>query len=282
ITFAADQIGWYAVNVNANDIACMGATPKWFLATILLPEGKTTPNLVNQIFHQITDACTSLNITLAGGHTEITYGLDRPLVIGQMLGEVSKDKLILTKNAQPDDDLLLTKSIAIEATAIIAQELSMLAGEQYEQPYIDRLSNYLHDPGISVTPEASIVTDIEGIHAMHDPTEGGIATGLWEMATAAGVGMEIWYDHLPFDPDSQKLCARFGLDPLGVIASGSLLMAVDPKVTPTIQKQLKKAKIPVTKIGKVTSSEFGVQLIQGDSSNPLPTFIRDEITKLFE
>ena len=86
ITFASDEIGWYAVHVNANDIAAMGATPRFFLSTILLPEERATPELAESIFRSIHQAAESLDIAVCGGHTEVTYGLDRPLVIGQMLG----------------------------------------------------------------------------------------------------------------------------------------------------------------------------------------------------
>ena len=282
ITFATDKIGWYAVNVNANDIACMGATPKWFLATILLPEAKTTPDLAKGIFGQIVDACSELGITLAGGHTEITFGLDRPIVAGQMLGEVAKDKLVLTRNARPGDDLLLTKSIAIEATAIIATEKRHLLQEVLSPAKLDRLGNYLRDPGISIVPEARIAVEMGGVHAMHDPTEGGIATGLWELAQAANVGLEIFADALPINSDCRMLCERFDLDPLGVIASGSLLMAVDVDISKSLREALRQNNIEASIIGRVTEADFGVQLVGPGSNHTLPTFARDEITKLFE
>ena len=282
ITFATAEIGWYAVNVNANDIVCTGATPKWFLATILLPERKSTPALVDTIFDQITAACVALNITLAGGHTEITYGLDRPIVVGQLLGEVGKDNLILTSGAQPGDDLLLTKQIAVEATAIMAGERRAELEAHYSQAELDRLANFLHAPGISVVPEAKVATDVGGVHAMHDPTEGGIATGLWELAAAAAVGLKIFADQLPIDPDCRSLCARFGLDPLGIIASGSLLLAVDPQSTQPLRDELAAAGIRATVIGQVQATDFGVHLVGQTGSRPLPIFERDEIAKLFE
>src|SRR3970282_825109 len=89
-----------AVNINANDIAAMGATPKWFLATLLLPEGKTNAKLATQIFRDIITSTQKLNITLCGGHTEISYKIDRPIVIGHMLGEVEKDKLLVNANGK--------------------------------------------------------------------------------------------------------------------------------------------------------------------------------------
>ncbi len=107
ITFATSEIGWYAVNVNANDIAVMGGAPRWFLATVLLPAGRATAGLAEVIFAQIHQACAALGVSMAGGHTEITHDLDRPIVCGTMLGEAPHGALTTTANARPGDALLL-------------------------------------------------------------------------------------------------------------------------------------------------------------------------------
>jgi len=122
ITFATEDIGWYVVCVNSNDIAAMGATPKWLLVTLLLPESATTEAMVQDIMAQITDACTQFNIVLCGGHTEVTPAVTQPIVIGQMTGVVSKDALVTSSGGCVNDDLILTKGLGIEATSIIARE----------------------------------------------------------------------------------------------------------------------------------------------------------------
>jgi len=282
ITFATGQIGWYAVNINANDIACTGATPRWFLATLLLPEQQTTPTLVDEIFEQIHTACQTLGISLAGGHTEITYGLDRPIVVGQMLGEVAPDRLVTTGGAQPGDDLILTKGIAIEATAIIASEMRSQLLAPFGEDKLNGYANFLRDPGISVVQEAQIAVETGGVHAMHDPTEGGIATGLHELAQAAGVGLKIVEGQLPYLPETLALCQHFGLDPLGVIGSGALLLAVDPTRSAEMIDRLEQAQIKAAIIGQVQAAEQGRVLAGPTGTRPLPTFDRDEITRLFE
>jgi hydrogenase maturation factor len=282
ITFATDQIGWYAVNINANDIACTGATPRWFLATLLLPENKTTPKLVEDIFEQISAACRTLGISLAGGHTEITYGLDRPIVIGQMLGEVAPVKMVTTARAQVGDDLILTKGIAIEATAIIATEMRSQLAQFVSAGELDNYANFLREPGISVVKDAAIASAVGGVHAMHDPTEGGVATGLHELAQAAGVGLEILEEALPFRPETIKLCHHFGLDPLGVIASGALLIAASPLFSVKIIDSLIQEGITASLIGRIQPPEKGRLLIGQEGARPLPSFSRDEITRLFE
>jgi hydrogenase maturation factor len=283
ITFAAADIGWYAVNINANDVACRGATPRWFLATLLLPENRTTPALVEDIFRQIHAACAELGISVAGGHTEITYGLDRPLVIGQMLGEVAPARLVTSHGARAGDDLILTKGLAIEATAIIAREKEAELRPYFTQVELSRYANFLIEPGISVVKDAAIAGNAGGVHAMHDPTEGGVVTGLHEIAEAATVGLEIFRDRLPVLPETAALCRHFGLDPLGIIASGALLIAAASASTPTIIDQLEQAGIPATVIGRLHPPEFGRCLLSpGGETIPLPVFARDEITRLFE
>jgi hydrogenase maturation factor len=282
ITFATGEIGWYAVNINANDIACMGATPRWFLATLLLPENKSTPDLVDQIFEQISSACTELGVTLAGGHTEITYGLDRPIVVGHMLGETTPDKLVTNRGAQAGDDLILTKGIAVEATAIIAKEKRLQLLPHFGEDSLNNYANFLYSPGISVVKDAAIAVAAGGVHAMHDPTEGGVATGLHEMAQASGVGLAIKEDSLPYMPETVALCRHFGLEPLGIIASGALLIAADPRYTPKIVEGLAQAGIRASIIGRVQPVEHGRWLVSAAGERPLPTFVRDEITRLFE
>ena len=215
ITFATDNIGWYAVNVNANDVACSGATPRWFLATLLLPENQTTPALVDEIFEQIHTACAALNVSVVGGHTEITVGLERPIVVGQMLGEVAPEQLVTTAGAQIGDDLILTKGIAIEATAIIAAEKRAELSLHFSNSELNRYAKFLYDPGISVVKDATVALEAGGVHAMHDPTEGGIATGLHELAEAANLGLEIQAEALPLLPETEQLCRHFHLDPPG-------------------------------------------------------------------
>jgi hydrogenase expression/formation protein HypE len=281
ITFASDEIGWYAVHVNANDIACTGATVRWFLATLLLPEGQADRALVDRIFGQIAAACGELGVALTGGHTEITYGIDRPIVIGCMLGEVAPQQLVRPEMARPGDVLLVTKGIAVEGTAIIAREKGgELTG--LDEPLLERCRDFLYNPGISVVQDAAVATEAGRVHAMHDPTEGGLATGLWELAEAAEVGLEIDEAAIPILPETRTVCVPLGLDPLGLIASGTLLMAVAPEDAAAVITALEGSGIAATQIGHVAERGRGVVLRSEAGERPLPHFERDEIARLFE
>jgi hydrogenase maturation factor len=281
ITFAADRIGWYAVNVCANDIAVMGAAPKWFLAALLLPERKTDEELVESIFRDVADSCQDLGITLCGGHTEISYGLDRPIVVGQMLGEVRPEKLARSSNARPGDRLLLTKGIAVEGTAILAREKRPEPRGRVPKERLDRASAFLDEPGISVVREALLLGERCSRLAMHDPTEGGLATALRELATAARVGLLVNQDAVPVFPETKELCGVFGLDPWGLISSGALLAAVPPDEAESAAEAVRKSGIACVDIGEVRDGGFGLKAVRQGRTGALPAFGADEIGRLF-
>jgi hydrogenase maturation factor len=280
ITFVTEDLGWYALVVNANDLAVRGAAPRWFLATWLLPEGRTTEADVSALFEQLGTACRALSVTLVGGHTEVTAGLDRPLVVGTMLGEVPKDRLVTTAGARPGDVLLLTKGVPVEGTSIIARlRADELRRRGYDEAYLSRARGTLER--LSVVPEARLAADLVRVHAMHDPTEGGVATALWELADAAGVGLTIEAERIPVLPEGAALCREFGLDPLGTIASGALLLALARADAGVVLHALAREGIDAAFIGRVVPREAGVVLTRKGTPGPLPRFDQDELTRLF-
>ncbi len=280
ITFTSYKIGWYMVNVNANDIATMGGTPKWLLATIFLPENKTDSNLVKEIFRDIEKAADELDIVLCGGHTEITQGLDRPIVSGHMLGEVDKNKLVKNSNARVGDEIILTKGIAIEGMALLAREREKELSGKYGNLFVEKVQNFLHDPGISVVKEALIANQTADIHAMHDPTEGGLTTGLFELTRASNTGIIIYEEKIQYLEETRILCSEYKLDPLGVIASGALLIVVDPDDRDAVLSKLVQNDIACSVIGKLADKEDGLKIIVDGQVRDLPFFEVDEITRV--
>jgi len=282
ITFVAEDIGTYAIFVNANDIAAMGGMPRWFLATVLLPEGKSTPELVERIFDQLSSACTRIDVAFCGGHTEITVGIDRPIVIGTMLGEVEKGRLVTTGGARPGDDILLTKAIAIEGTSIVAREKGGELAARFGEDLLRRCRDLAETPGISVLEDARVAMRDGRVHSMHDPTEGGLANALHEVAAAANVGLLVEEDRIPILDECRILCRHYGVDPLGLIASGSLLIVVEPSDTGRMLRSLEEAGVPAANIGRITPKEAGVKIRSGGRIGDLRSFARDEIAKILE
>ncbi|HZT45839.1 MAG TPA: AIR synthase-related protein [Gaiellaceae bacterium] len=274
ITFASESPARYLVDVNANDLACLGATPRWMMVTALLPEG-TTEALVEAHFRELRDACLQRGISLVGGHTEVTFGLGRPLLVGVLIGEVEHDRLLRPGGARPGDVLLLSKAIAIEGTALVARELGDRLRGLVDPLLVERAAQLLADPGISVAAEAIALLDAGGITALHDPTEGGLATGVRELAVAAGCGATVDREAVPILPETAAIAEALGIDPLGMLASGSLLAAAEPAAV----ESLVALGLGVAPIGEVTADRRFTLRVDGDERE-LPLYDSDETARV--
>jgi len=282
ITFATDEIGWYAVQISANDIATTGAKPRWYLATVLLPENKTTVKLVEDISSQLYDACRKLDISFVGGHTEVTHGIARPIIMGTMIGEVAKDRLVTPRGSAPGDLVLLTKGVPIEATSLLAREFPGRLRGALTDAQIAEAANYLHKPGISITRDAHIAVQTGQVTAMHDPTEGGLAAALWELARASGHTLEVDTRRVIVPALSGRICDIFGLDPLSTIASGALLMTVKQDDAIRVASALEEDGIACSVIGRVLEGEPQVWVDKHTTPRLLDYPTRDEITRAYE
>ena len=281
VTFATDSIGWYAVQVNANDVACTGGVPRWFLATLLVPQGFSEGD-AERVFDQILESCRALGVTLIGGHSEVTHGIDRPIIMGTMLGEVDRGGLIRDGGAQEGDSIVLTKGLAIEGTALLARDRAdVLRKAGVAGQVIERAAGFLTDPGLSVTRDARIACASARVHSLHDPTEGGLATGLREVALASGLGVAVEEGSIPVLTECQDICRALQLDPLGLLASGALLITLPASDVPSLLAGLEKEGIIGWEIGQMIAAEEGLMMIGQGGEVPLPEFPRDELARYF-
>ena len=282
ITFATDELGWYGVMVNANDLAVRGAEPKWYVMAVLLPEASATFAMAETIIAQTEAACREVGVTLVGGHTEVSVGLARPIVVGTMVGEVERERLVTSSGARPGDRILLTKGIAIEGTALLAREIEAELRRRGVAPgSIEAAKRLLRTPGIGVLKEARVAVRSGHPTAMHDPTEGGLSAGLYELAEASGVGIRLDRSAIPILPESRLLCGALGLDPLGLIASGALLLTVAPEEAGAMLASIEREGIACQMVGEVVSPEEGISIVEDGSRVPLQRFERDELARLF-
>lgn len=249
ITTAVEHLGKLSVIINANDVAVRGARPLWFLYAILLPE-LTRKSVLKLIVRQAHIAAKRLGISIVGGHSEITPGVPRPIVLGTMIGETSHRKFVTTGGAKPGDDIILTKGVGIEGTAIIASDFSSLLERKVSVKTLRRAQRMIDN--VSIVKEALIAVRTGGVTAMHDPTEGGIMTGLWEMAEASGVGVTADESTMPISNETETICTHFELDPLKIMSSGSLLIAVRPKKTGRVLEHVKRSGVLSSVIGSIT------------------------------
>jgi hydrogenase expression/formation protein HypE len=279
ITFVTDRVGTYSVLINANDIATSGAVPQWLMTTLLFPPD-TTPSAIFEVMADINAACRHWGVTLCGGHTEITDAVQRPVVMGTLGAAMARQDLIDKRNMRPGDRVLLTKGVAVEGTAIIANAFAdRLLSLGLTPAELDE-SRRLVDQ-ISILPEAAVARRMTGVTAMHDVTEGGIAAAISELSCAGGHQLDIHLDRIPILPVTAAVCRLMEVQPLGLIGSGSLLMVCRPDTAEALMEGIDAEGIPVAWIGDVSAPGQGVRAYHKKKRITWPEFEVDEIARLF-
>jgi len=267
ITLVSGDLGRFAVLVNANDIAASGAEPRWLLATVLLPVG-TTPSQALALLGELADAATAQGVTIVGGHTEVTDAATRPVVAATTIGVARRSDLREKRAVRAGDRILVTKGLAVEGAALLARELGeRLRALGLSDAELAACRDLLDH--VSVVPEARIAAGFAGVRAMHDVTEGGLATALRELASAAGRDLMVHVERVPVLPEAARLCALLGADPLGLIGSGSLLICCDPAETEALGAKLGEAGIAAADIGAFGGAPAGGHAAEGGSASSL-------------
>ncbi|MEM2144986.1 MAG: AIR synthase family protein, partial [Candidatus Jordarchaeaceae archaeon] len=217
ITGTRSKLGWYAVHINANDVAVRGATPQFFTSTILLPNGAST-DFLEEICKSVDEAAREIGVCVVGGHTEVVPYLENPLLCGTMFGETTKDKLVLTSGAHAGDFIILTKHVGLEGAAILATDRFEDLRKFLDDEILLRAQSFF--ASLSVVKEALTVNETGVVTSMHDPTEGGLLGGLVELAEASNVGFRLEEELIPVAEETLEICSTLGVDPLCLISSG--------------------------------------------------------------
>jgi hydrogenase expression/formation protein HypE len=261
ITGAVERIGWEAININANDVATFGVEPAFFFSCLMLPEGAES-TIVETISTQMNTAAKELGIAIVGGHCESTPGLANPIVVGCVMGLTEKGKYVTAAGAKMGDKLILTKSAGIEGTAILATDRKVQLKNVFSPVILENAKAFYTQ--ISVVKDALTAYRAGGVHAMHDPTEGGILNGIHEMADAAELGAKVFEDKITVEPETAKICRYYEIDPLQLISSGALLIAADPLAADRIVEALCRQHIYAEVIGEFNSNQNKRLLIKPD------------------
>lgn len=275
ITGAVEDIGSLAVHVTLNDLASSGAIPVGILLTALLPEGIEEQD-IRAIMAQVEETCAPFQVQVLGGHTEITRAVTQPVLSVTGVGKVKDGCLITTGGARPGQDIVMSKWIGVEGTAIIAREKERELLEVFSREFVRTAQAF--GQHLSVLGEAAIAVK-SGVSAMHDITEGGIYGALWELAQASGVGLNIEFARIPVRQETIEICEYFDINPYCLISSGSLLMVSDRGHD--LAEALQNAGIPASVIGKTTGDNDKILVNNGEISylNPPKS---DELYKIYQ
>ncbi len=273
ITGAAEDLGVLAVHTAVNDLAAGGGTPAGILLSVLLPEN-TREEQLGRIMEDVETVCRQLGIQIMGGHTEVTDAVSRIILTVTAVGTVSDQSCLPVGRGSVGEDLVVTKWIGLEGTAIAAKmrEKELLA--RFPRSFVDSAQSFLQQ--ISVLPEAKIAAQY-GASVMHDVTEGGIYGALWELGEASGVGLWADLKKIPIRQETVEICNFLDLNPYGLVSGGSLLIAA--KDGDGLVEALARAEIPAARIGKITEGRAKV-LTNGDQERYLEPPKSDELYKL--
>lgn len=275
ITGAIERIGWLAININANDVATFGVEPAFFFSCILLPEN-ADKNLVEKICVQMDKAARELEIAIAGGHCEVSPGLIIPIVIGCVIGVTEKENYITAAGAKPGDKLILTKSAGIEGTAILASDKEKQLKKAISTETLQNAKKFYNQ--ISIVKDAKTAFKTGGVHAMHDPTEGGVVGGIYEMVEASNLGVKVFKEKISVQPETAKICEFFNIDPLYLVSSGALLISAKPELSNKIIKNLEQHRINATIIGEFSENSINRVTMDDDGrAHVLPRQLSDHL-----
>lgn len=274
ITLTGSDVGAHAVVINANDVAVMGARPRWFLAVMLLAHG-TLEDELRALFGGMRRALAGIGATLVGGHTEVTPVVSQPLVVGQMIGWCPRGSEVRTGGMGTGDAVFQIGPAPVEGAAVLAQALRARPPAGADAALLDAAARAVRDPGISVVAPALRAAEL-GATALHDPTEGGLSAGLHELAEASGQAIVLDGDPVLWFEPGRALAAAVGADPWGTLASGALLAAF-PAVRATAARAALEAEgYAVAAIGRARAGS-GVSHASGE---PLPRYDRDELSRV--
>jgi hydrogenase maturation factor len=273
VTGVSNRIGWYAVNVSANDVATSGNRPQFLQSIILLPHNATIAN-VKRISTQMHIAAERLGIAIVGGHTELTPGLNRPIVVTTAFAFASS--FVSAADACEGDIIMMTKTAGVEGTSILAHSLRARR-VKLEPGLVRRARGFLSR--ISVVEEAQAAFKTGHVHAMHDATEGGVLGSVFEMASASNLGFEIVEAEIPIATETVRICTELNADPLKLISSGTLLLAVRPGKEVEVKGRLREFGIPACSIGRFGTGRKTLVCRDGHTER-IDSAVTDEIWRL--
>jgi len=247
-----EMFGWYTVHIGASDVAVMGVKPRYMTYTLLMPP-ETPDEDFRTIIDSIHENAKDLDIAIVGGHTGYYPGFMAPTIGGITVFAVAgKDEYITPAGAQVGDDVLLTKGPAVEAAGILAAlQPEKLA--DYPPDLVEKAKAQCKQ--MTVVKDALTAMEAGGVHAMHDATEGGVRGGLFEMAAASGVGMEVDEALFVYPDEIRAVAEAFDFDPIEAIAEGTLLLTVDQGYSDNVLSALKGVDIAASVIGKCTDDK---------------------------
>ena len=275
ITAAVADIGRLAIHITCNDIASNGVQPLGIMLAVMLPEG-TTEEDVAHIMGQAADTAVDVGVEIIGGHTEVTPSVNQPVIVSTAIGKAAADGYQKGDDMTEGDVIMITKAVGLEGTGILALDRREELADVLTEEELDRAVSFLDR--VSVVKEGVAASKV-GTHGMHDITEGGLLGAVWEMCQIAGLGAEIYEEKIPMEPETAKVCRHFGVDPLRMISSGSMMIIVPAHLEKEMYEAMGYSNVNIASVGKIMPIESGVKIRRGESLETVEPPTTDELYK---
>lgn len=275
VTCAAVRPVSYGIHAAVNSVASSGAKAVGVMLTIFLPP-EVREEEIRGMMQDAERTCEALGIEILGSHPTVTDAVHRPVLSVSGTGKVKKDSLQQAGNAKPGQEIVITKWVGLEATALLASEREQELKKRFPAELIETAEEFAGY--LSAVKEASAAQEC-GANAMYALSEGGVFAALWEMASAAGVGMDVDLKKIPIRQETVEICEYFGINPYQILSSGSMMIAADNGWA--LVRELEKSGIPAAVIGTFTSGNDRI-IRNGGECRYLDKPQMDEIYKVME
>ncbi|MCY0859711.1 MAG: AIR synthase family protein [Sulfolobaceae archaeon] len=278
---AVKHAGYLVVHVACNDVATAGVEPRWLVPTLIFPDD-TSEEIFDMVTQQIDQASKELNVSIIGGHTGFTHGINRPIVVATAIGIGKRDKVLISAKAKVGDDVYITKGAAIEGTSIVAEDFEEIAKKKgVSKEVLEKAKENFNK--VSVVKEALALAPL--VNSMHDATTGGVAEGLMELAYSSKKVIEVWEDYIPLSEEAKVLAKALEYDPLWMITAGTLIFTAPKEKENEIKKVLTDIGIPFAKIGRIVGEgEAKVIIHRSNGRSEIvdkPDPNKEELTRLW-
>ena len=261
-----------AIYKATNNLATAGAEPFAVALAITLPE-RASEEKLKKLMDGAAQAARELKIQIAGGHTTVSKYVSEKLATVTAYGKISPDRAYTTKGAKPGQDIVMTKWIGLEGTAILAGKKREELLTRYPEYLVEEAASF--DKYLSIIPEAATAIK-SGVCVMHDASEGGILATLWELAESSGVGLQIDMKKLPIRQETVEVCEFCDVNPYELLSGGCLVMTAEDGNSLVLA--LQEQGIPAVVVGKITDSNDRL-IFNGEEKRFLDKPAADEIYK---
>jgi len=265
----------FLITKCANNLATAGAEPFACMITYILPE-KASEEKLKKLMESASYAAKSLGMEIAGGQTTVSPYVSQKLAVVTGYGKVSEAVCRTTKGAKPGQDIVISKWIGLEGTARLANQKAEELKKRYPTHLIQEARSF--DQYLSILPEA-VIAARNGVHTMHDVSEGGILGALWELAESSGVGLLLDLKKIPIRQETVEVCEFCNVNPYELAGGGCLLMITDQGEA--LVEALHREGIPAVIAGKITDNHDRI-ICNDEEKRYLDKPKMDEIHRFYE